>query len=813
MPAQPSQPSRRRSPAAVRPNHAFRPKVDTFEDRIVPAVFINEIHYDDLGADDAEGVEVAGDAGTDLSGWSIVLYNGSNGTTYGTVNLSGTIPNQSNGFGTINFTQAGIQNGAPDGLALVNGSGTVIQFLSYEGEVVATDGPAIGMTSADIGVSETSSTPDGQSLQLTGNGSAYSDFTWATPATATPGAINNNQTFAAPSGSTVTIAATDADKAEGNSGTTAFTFTVTRTGDTSSSATVDYVVTGSGSDPADAADFGGTFPTGMATFAATESTAIITVNVTGDTTVEPDEGFTVTISNPTGGLTLGSPTAADGTIQDDDAPPVTFPIVINEILADPNSTTENFDTDGNGSADTSDEFVEIYNSSGTPVDISGFRLWDPSQGNWFTFPGAPGSNTTVLGAGNYAVVVTNIDSANGGSLPAVTGGNLAFSSGGAGSLSNTGDNVVVYDPISDTYIQAVYNSAAPDVPQTEYTGFSTTAIQAGPTTDFGNDVDGVSLTRNPAGSDTIVVHNTITNAPNASPGGPAVASTPAPGVTVTENGGSTDVAEGGATDTFDVVLDTAPTADVTVTITPDADTDLGNGAGAAIALTFTPANFDTPQTVTVTAVDDADVEGAHTSTIAFTTASSDAGYNGLTIPDLTANVTDNDFATADLGVTITDDMDPITTGGSTVYTVVVTNTGPDAATGAGLDTAVSFPAGTFTVSGAGLAFSGGGTGTLATGADGAPDVTGLTLASGETATLTFTVTADTGTGTITTTATVSAGTPADTNAVNDTATQTTIVDAVPTADLGVTVTDGTDPITTGGSTTYTVVVTNNGPTT
>ena len=52
---------------------------------VVPAladttVFINEIHYDNSGTDSGEAVEVAGPAGTKLSGGKLVLYNGSDGT-------------------------------------------------------------------------------------------------------------------------------------------------------------------------------------------------------------------------------------------------------------------------------------------------------------------------------------------------------------------------------------------------------------------------------------------------------------------------------------------------------------------------------------------------------------------------------------------------------------------------------------------------------------------------------------------------------------------------------------------------------------
>jgi 5'-nucleotidase len=50
--------------------------------------FISEFHYDNSGADAGEFVEVTGDAGDDLAGWSIVLYNGNGGASYNTINLS-----------------------------------------------------------------------------------------------------------------------------------------------------------------------------------------------------------------------------------------------------------------------------------------------------------------------------------------------------------------------------------------------------------------------------------------------------------------------------------------------------------------------------------------------------------------------------------------------------------------------------------------------------------------------------------------------------------------------------------------------------
>jgi hypothetical protein len=174
-------------------------------------VFINEIHYNDAGTDTLEGVEVAGPAGTDLACFRIHLYNGATpgaATVYDSIVLSGIIPDQCNGFGTVHFPvnlPRQIQNGSSDGLSLTfrptyPGCGTpgiplVVQVLSYQGTITCANGPAIGMTSTDIGVAESGSTLENTSLQLTGAGVLYSDFTWAPTATATRGALNNNQTF------------------------------------------------------------------------------------------------------------------------------------------------------------------------------------------------------------------------------------------------------------------------------------------------------------------------------------------------------------------------------------------------------------------------------------------------------------------------------------------------------------------------------------------------------------------------------------------------------------------------------------------
>ena len=190
-------------------------------------VFVNELHYDNAGSDIDEAIEIAGPAGTDLTGWTIEKYNGSNSGSYGTEILSGMIPDQQAGYGTLNFILAAnaLQNGAPDAIALVDDMGTVIQFLSYEGVITAVDGPANGMTSTDIGVAETSSTAIGESLQLVGTGDTYEEFTWSTTQANTYGLVNTGQTFSAANTPSITITA-PTDGAQFAPGTTMVTLSI-----------------------------------------------------------------------------------------------------------------------------------------------------------------------------------------------------------------------------------------------------------------------------------------------------------------------------------------------------------------------------------------------------------------------------------------------------------------------------------------------------------------------------------------------------------------------------------------------------------
>jgi hypothetical protein len=260
------------------------------------AQWINEIHYDNSGGDTGEGIEVAGPAGTDLSCYTLVPYNGNGGSEYSSTSLSGTIPDEGCGYGAIWFPISGLQNGSPDGIALIDCGGNVVMFLSYEGSFTATDDSAIGVTSTDIGVTESGGTPVGHSLQLTGSGTSYSDFTWQSPSASSNGSLNSGQTIAPCGGVGNTIT-------EGS--ITGGPFTVDCNGPTTDIGTFNFTSTG-------------TFNVGN-TFSA-ELTSGVVIGTLSASGVDPSGAITITIPSDlaTGTydlqITSSDPNAVSGTV-------------------------------------------------------------------------------------------------------------------------------------------------------------------------------------------------------------------------------------------------------------------------------------------------------------------------------------------------------------------------------------------------------------------------------------------------------------------------------------------------------------------
>ena len=115
------------------------------------------------------------------------------------------------------------------------------------------------------------------------------------------------------------------------------------------------------------------------------------------------------------------------------------------------------------------------------------------------------------------------------------------------------------------------------------------------------------------------------------------------GFTVAQSGGSTTVAETGSTDTFTVVLNAQPTSNVVIFVV---SSDTGEATVSAGTLTFTNGNWDTPQTVTITGVDDDLVDGSQTTTttLSVVDASSDDDFDGVADQTVSVSTTDNDTA-------------------------------------------------------------------------------------------------------------------------------------------------------------------------
>jgi hypothetical protein len=109
------------------------------------------------------------------------------------------------------------------------------------------------------------------------------------------------------------------------------------------------------------------------------------------------------------------------------------------------------------------------------------------------------------------------------------------------------------------------------------------------------------------------------------------------GVLISQSDGSTNVTEGGATDSYTVVLTSQPTYNVIVNISPDNQVSVDK-----TSLTFTSNNWNAPQIVTVTAVNDSVAEGNHSGTITHSVSSTDAIYNGISVDNVVAQITDND---------------------------------------------------------------------------------------------------------------------------------------------------------------------------
>jgi serralysin len=231
----------------------------------------------------------------------------------------------------------------------------------------------------------------------------------------------------APVTPTVSISAVTASAAEGNSGTTIFTFQVTLSAASALAQTVNYSVAGTGAAAASAADFASAL-SGIVSFAAGETSKTIQVLVAGDTVVELNETFAVTLSGASSGLVLGT-AQATATISNDDVATVATATVIkgtsaNNVL---NGTSGNDWISGLAGND------KLYGGAGddTLIGGSGKDVLNGGAGSdWVSYAGSSGVTVNLnagIGAGGDAAGDTyaSIENAKGSSFADVLRGSSA----------------------------------------------------------------------------------------------------------------------------------------------------------------------------------------------------------------------------------------------------------------------------------------------------------------------------------------------------------------------------------------------------
>ncbi|WP_082730402.1 beta strand repeat-containing protein, partial [Sphingomonas sp. CCH10-B3] len=230
--------------------------------------------------------------------------------------------------------------------------------------------------------------------------------------------------------------------AEGNSGTTAITFTVTRSGtNLFGAASVDWALDFTGvSNPANGADFSGS-TSGTVNFATDQTTATITVNVAGDVAIEPNENFRVVLSNNTAGTTT-SDNSGTGTITNDDLPNVAPTFAVSTFATTRVSTT------GAGAQQTGGGATTGANGT-LSVSADGTRLVFQS------------SATNLVSGDTNAVADTFVKDLVTGAVTRVSVGTTGAQLGAASTLGiispdgtrilfNNNSNVSIYDTATGT---------------------------------------------------------------------------------------------------------------------------------------------------------------------------------------------------------------------------------------------------------------------------------------------------------------------------------------------------------------------------
>lgn len=638
---------------------------------------------------------------------TVTLSNPSAGTTIGQGTGTGTINNDdaqpSIGIGDVSLAEGNAgQTAFAFAVTLSNASDQAVTVVANtaDGSATVADADYAAVTNQTITFAP-GATSQVLTVNVTGDTTSESNESFVVNLSAAVGASiadaqGSGTIVDDDSGSVFTIANAAAN--EGNAGTAALTFTVTRS-QTSGTATVSFA-TADGS--ATTADNDYTAASGTLTFADTVATQTITVDVTGDTTFEGNETLTATLSNPSAGTSIGQGTAT-GTITNDDAQPT---IAIADVSrAEGNSGTTPFDfalTLSNPSSQTITVVANTADGSATqPGDYAAVTdqtiTFNPGQTTQTltvnvvgdAAPEAPSETFTIgLSAATNATLAnaqasgTIVDDDSGAVF---TIGSAAVAEGNAGS-STLSFTVTRSQTTGTASVSFATSDGTATVADGDYSASSGTLS-------FADGVATRTIAVDIAGDATFESSETFSVTLSNASAGTTIGQATATGTITNDDAQPTisvddvSVAEGdsGATPaTFTVSLSNPSSQTITVdrgtasgTATPASDyTPLGNQT-----LTFAPGQVT--QTVAVDVLGDTSVEIDET----FVLAIYNAANATIADPQGTGTIVDDDGAAGASVFSIANVSAAEGAAGTTAFTFTVTRTQTAAAASVGYSTA------------------------------------------------------------------------------------------------------------------------------
>jgi uncharacterized repeat protein (TIGR01451 family) len=552
--------------------------------------------------------------------------------------------------------------------------------------------------------------------------------------------------------------------AEGNSGTTNATFTVTLSPTSNQTVTVQYgTADGTAKSTSDYQSTSGTL-----TFDPGDTTRTIDVPVNGDLLVEPDEAFTLSLSSPSAGTAISATNGTGtGTITNDD----TAQLVISQIYA----------AGGNSGATFKNDFIEIFNRGTTTVDFSvtNYSLqYATSAGNFGSTSSTNKFNLTSGTIAAHQYFLVSLDGgANGATLP------MPEASGSIAMNSTNGKIALVQG------IAALAAQTCPSDPNiADFIGYGTapncfegsaTAPAPGTTTADFRKLGGCQDTNDNAAdfaTDTPNPRNTASTLNDCSSADLAITQSDSPDPVVGgQNVTYTIVVtnHGPAIAQSVVVTDNLP-GEVTFVSCNSTGSGVCGGSGNSRNITYTSLAVGSSETVTIVATVNVAGGGSisNTASVASSTTDSVSGNNSATAMTTVINP-----ASADLSLGKTDSPDPASPTQTLTYTLILTNNGPDAADSVFVTD--TLPSGvTFVDCSANQSGVCGGTST-------SPTISFSFLASGATATITIhvTVNANVTASTVLTNNAVVTSTTGDPNGSNNSAQADTTVQELNAGEL------------------------------